>query len=147
MRNKAYTLTELVMVVGLLGVMVAVAIPRLQFETVHLKKTQGEARRLVGDFRRIRSLALRDAATNRQGYGIEIDSAGYKINNLDSHETLDTHTFNVQTTVSPGASEYDFGPLGNLILGQGTEITVSYEGGSYTISFVAATGAVILTED
>jgi Tfp pilus assembly protein FimT len=146
MRHNAYTLTEVVLVVAFLGIMAAVAIPRLPFDLVYMKKTQGEAQRLVGDLRRIRSMALRDAATNTNGYGMVIDSDGYEINNLDLNETLDTHTFNVNTTVNPGASKYDFGPLGNLILGQDTEITVSYEGGSYKISFVAATGAVVLTE-
>lgn len=150
MKKNGYTLTELVMVVMLLGIMTAVAVPRLKFEVVRQNKARAEARRLVADFRRVRSMALRDAAVNSKGFEVVMDSTGvctgYSIDNLDSSVTLDTHTFDTNVTVTAGGAKYSFGPLGNLTKGQGTVITVASEGVSYTISFVASTGAVILTE-
>jgi prepilin-type N-terminal cleavage/methylation domain-containing protein len=151
MRKKGYTLTEVVVVVMVLGVMAAVAIPRLPFAAVHQSEARGEARRLVAELRRVRSMALRDAATNSKGFEMVMDSTGvctgYDIDDLDSHDTLDTYVFDDDVTVTAGTNKYDFGPLGNLIKGEGTEITVAFDTVSLTISFVATTGAVILTEN
>ncbi len=151
MKRKGFTLTEVVMVVMLLGVMAMVTIPRLQFSVVHQSEARGEARRLVTELRRVRSMALRDAATNSKGFELVMDNSGvttgYDIGDLDSHDTLDTYTFDADVTVTAGTKKYDFGPLGNLTKGQGTVITVAAEALSFTISFVSTTGAVILTEN
>ena len=152
MRKNGFTLTEIVMVVMLLGVMAAVTIPRLNFAVVHQSEARGEARRLVAELRRVRSMAVRDAATNNKGFEMVMESTGvctgYDIDDLDAPpETVDTYTFNDNVTVNAGNLKYSFGPLGNLTKGQGTEITVTSGSLSFTISFVTTTGAVILTED
>lgn len=151
MRRNGYTLTEVVMVVMLLGVMTAVAVPRLQFGAIRQSEARAEARRLVADCRRVRSMALRDAAANNKGFEIVMDStgatSGYQIDNLDSHDTLETYTFDTDVTVTAGNLKYCYGPLGNMTKGQDTTITVASDTVSFTISFVAATGAVILTEN
>ncbi|MCF7974380.1 MAG: prepilin-type N-terminal cleavage/methylation domain-containing protein [Phycisphaerae bacterium] len=151
MRKKGFTFVEIVVVVLILGVITAVTVPRLPFDAIFQKESEVEARRLVTDLRRIQSMALRDAAINSKGYEMVMENtgvtAGYRIDNLDSHEIVDTHTFNEHATVTAGGLKYSFGPMGNLTKGQGTEITVSYGTKSYTISFVAATGTVILTKD
>lgn len=151
MRQTGYTLIEVVMVVVLLGVMTAVALPRLNFAVVRQSVARAEARRLVADLRRVRSMALRDAAINNKGFEMVMESSGvctgYEVCNLDSHATLYTYVFDDDVTVTAGTDKYDFGPLGDLTKGQGTEITVASEALSFTISFVATTGAVILTEN
>jgi prepilin-type N-terminal cleavage/methylation domain-containing protein len=151
MRKNGFTFVEIVVVVLILGVMTAVTIPRLHFGAIYQRESDIEARRLVADLRRIRSMALRDAATNSKGYEVVMNNTGvttgYRIDNLNSHDTLDTYTFDSHVTVDAGGIKYSFGPMGNLTKGQGTEITVSFEDTSYTISFVASTGTVILTED
>jgi prepilin-type N-terminal cleavage/methylation domain-containing protein len=151
MRQNGYTLVEVVMVVLLLGVMTAVTIPRLNFAVVRQSEARAEARRLVADFRRVRSMALRDAAINNKGFEMVMESTGvctgYDVDNLDSHDTLNTYVFHDDVTVDAGNLKYCFGPLGDLTKGQGTEITVTSEALSFAISFVATTGAVILTEN
>ena len=95
-------------------------------------------------------MALRDAAVNSKGFEVTMSSAGvctgYSIDNLDSHATVDTHSFDTDVTVTAGSVNYAFGPLGNLTKGQGTVIGVASDGVSYQISFVSSTGAVVLTE-
>jgi Tfp pilus assembly protein FimT len=147
MRRNAHTLTELVVVVMILGVLAIIALPRLQFRAVRQKKLAGTAHKLMADMRRARSMALRDASTNNKGFEVQrIGSpwTGYQIDDLDSHATLDTVTFDASITVT-GDNKYDFGPLGNLTVG-GSAIDLSVDGDSFQITFVAATGAVICTE-
>ncbi len=151
MRVKGFTLIEVVMVVMILGVIAMVTIPRLPFSVVNRSEARGEARRLVAELRRVRSMAMRDAATNSKGFELVMDKSGvttgYDIDNLDSRETVDSYTFDDDVTVTAGARKYDFGPLGNLTKGRGTVITVAVDTLSFTISFVSTTGAVILTEN
>ena len=92
-------------------------------------------------------MALRDAAENAKGFELQrigTPWTGYQIDNLDSHVTLDTRTFDSGITVN-GGQKYDFGRLGNLTTG-GSAIVLSADGKTYTITFVAATGAVKCTE-
>ncbi len=149
MKKEGYTFTELMVVVLIMGVMAAVAIPRLQFKVIRHKEADSAARKLVSDLRRARSLALRDAASNSAGYRIHlIGSApfsGYNLTHVGTVEIMDTVTFDTHVTVTSGIVNYKFGPLGNLTHGAGGQIEISSEDQSYSISIVVATGAVILT--
>jgi len=133
-----------------MGVLAAVTVPRLQWTAIRHKEAHAAARKLLGDLRRARAMAMSDAATNNKGFEIVTDgtspATGYDIDNLDSHETVDTVTFDTHVIVTAGDDKYDFGPLGNLTKG-GDDIVIASDGQSYTISFVASTGAVILTEN
>jgi len=146
MRRNAHTLAELVVVVMILGVLATIALPRLQFRAVHQKKLAAAAHKLTADLRRARSMALRDAATNSNGFEIKRTGnpwTGYEILALPN-TTVDTVTFDSGITVT-GDNKYDFGPLGNLTTG-GSAIDLSVDSDAFQITFVAATGAVICTE-
>ena len=148
MRRNAHTLAELVVVVMILGIMAGIAIPRLQFQAVQKKKLEAATLKMVADLRRCRSMALRDAATNAKGFALQRIGnpwTGYQIDDLDSHATVDSITLDSSITAT-GDNKYEFGPLGNLSAGSGV-ITLSADGKSYTISFVAATGAVSCVEN
>jgi type II secretory pathway pseudopilin PulG len=147
MRRNAHTLTELVVVVMILGVLATIALPRLQFRAVRQKKLAGTAHKLMADMRRARSMALRDASTNNKGFEIVFSGSpysAYRIDDLDSHDVIDTTAIDSGITAT-GDLKYDFGPLGNLTKG-GSAIDLSADSDAFQINFVAATGAVICTE-
>jgi len=148
--QNAYTLVELVIVVAMVGFFAFIAIPRLQFGAVHQKKADGVARKLVTDLRRSRSMALRDAVSNTAGYQVVMTGAspytGYDIKDLSNSSTVDSFTIPSNVTVTcPGNLNFDFGPLGNLKSGSGTQIIVSANGKTFTLTITSATGSVVCT--
>jgi hypothetical protein len=67
--------------------------------------------------------------------------SAYEIWNLSTAEMVDS--YDIDSDVScMGGSLFGFGPLGKLINGSDTQLTVSAEGKSFTINVVSATGAV-----
>ena len=132
------------MVVLILGIMALIAVPRLQFAAVHIKQAEGTARKLVTDLRRTRSLAICHAATHTGGYRMTVSSNQYQILDLDSSTVLEFQEINSSVQVVGGT--FDFGPLGNLLSGSDTQITVSSDGHTFTIDVISATGAITLSE-
>ena len=148
--RNAYTLVELVVVVAIVGIFAAIAVPRLQFGAVRVKAADGVARKLVTDLRRSRSMALRDAVSNTAGYQVVMTGSspytGYDIEDLSDSSTVDSFTFPANVTVTcPGNTHFDFGPLGNLKSGSGTQIIVSANGKTFTLTITSATGSVLCT--
>jgi len=152
--RKGYSLAELVIVVAIMAVMAAVAIPRFSHGLVRRKKAEATAYKLMTDLRLTRSMAIRDAATNSKGYELEMTGSspysGYTIENRDTHVIVATHTFGTGATVTcPGLKKFVYLPLGNLKSDEsGTRITVTAEGTTYTLTLDAtsATGTVKCTK-
>ena len=145
---NAYTLVELVVVVAIAGAFAFIAVPRLQFGAVRQKAANGVARKLVTDLRRSRSMALRDAVSNNQGYQVVMTGSspftGYDIKNLATSSIVDSFSFAPKVTVTcPGNTNFDFGPLGNVKSGSGTQITVSANGKTFTLTITSGTGSVL----
>ena len=152
MRRSGHTLIELVIVVLIMGVLAAVAVPRLQFGVVTKKKLGTAVHKLRGDLRKTRSLALRDAATNSQGYRLRLVGTSpyseYLIRNADSGEEVYRTDIDPEITVTASPTyRFVFGPLGYMTLGGDSQINLAAEGKSYTITFIAATGAVLSAEN
>jgi Tfp pilus assembly protein FimT len=127
------------------------AVPRLSYGLVRHKTAETAAYKLMTDLRMTRSLAIRDAATNDKGYQINMTGSspysGYTIENRDTDAVVATHTFESGVTVTAtGSDKFKFEPLGNLKSDSGTQITVSADGKTFTLTFVVATGAVKCTE-
>ena len=141
----AYTVVELIIIVLFLGVLAAVAVPKLNFSAIFKQEADCLARKIVTDLRRTRSLAISYAANNTDGYALNMTGSspytGYEIKNLDTEETVDLHTIDSGVTCT-GGDEFQFGPLGNLLSGSGTELTVSASGKTFTITITSATGMV-----
>jgi len=150
-RNRAaFSLLELMIVVMLVGVMAAIAVPRFSFALITKHKSGIAARKIATDLRRTRRLAISDAANNAKGFQMKMLGGGpftsYEIENLDTHVTVDTRTIDSEVTCN-GDSSFDFEPLGNLNNGASTEITVEGGGRSYLITVTVATGAVKCVEN
>jgi Tfp pilus assembly protein FimT len=149
-KRAAYSLVELVIIVVFLGVITAVAVPRLNFSTISAQKADTIAWKIVTDLRRTRSLAISNAADNTVGFALNMTGSspysGYEIQNLDTSVVVDSHSIDSNINCT-GSSQFKFGPLGNLLTGSGNQLVVSASGKTFTISLTSATGMVKCTEN
>ena len=139
-KRTAYSLAEMIVVVLILGVLTLIAIPRLNFAAMYHKQANAIAKKIVTDLRRTRTLAIANAANNTTGFTLSVSGSGYQIIDDSNSATVDSQTIDSQITCG-GGTVFSFGPLGNLRAGA-TPITVSYEGKTYTITVISATGIV-----
>jgi len=151
-KNKtAFSLVEVIFVVVFVGICAAITVPRLDYSIISRKKAEITARRIVTDLRLARRLAISDAADNTTGYELNMLGSspytGYEIENRDTGETVDSHTIDSGITCTSDKKKFEFLPLGNLKPGTGTEITVSAEGKSFTITINPATGMIKCIEN
>ena len=72
--------------------------------------------------------------------------SGYEIVNLDDSAIVDSATVDADVSCT-GGSTFDFGPLGNLLIGSDNQLIVSGGGKSFTISVMSATGTVKCAEN
>jgi Tfp pilus assembly protein FimT len=150
-KKPAFSLVELFIVVMLLGLFAAMTVPRLNFDIIKKQKADIVARKVVTDLRRTRDLAIFDAATNSKGYELKMVGSvpynAYEIENMDTHETVDSHTTDSVTISCPNGYRFKFGPLGGLTSGSAAELVVSAAGRSFTITINSATGMVKCVEN
>ncbi len=144
-RKKAFSLMELVIVLVLLGIFAGIAVPRFNFALVSKKKAHCLTQKIVTDIRRTRSLAIVNAAENTAGFALNMIGpdpyTSYEIQNLDTSTTVDSHTIDSDISCTGGAN-FNFGPLGNLLSGSDTSVTISAQGDTFTITITSATGMV-----
>ena len=146
MTRTGHSVTEIAVVVLILGVLAAVAVPRLPLGTVHRAGAAAVARQLATDLRRARSAALLDAAENPVGFAVVMSGSadgysGYQTVNLQDSSVVDTHSISAGVNCA-GGGRFEFGPLGNLREGSGAMLEVSAQGKTCTITVVPATGMV-----
>ena len=150
-RQNAHTLVEMILVVIFVGILAAIALPRINFAIIRKQKADTFSSKIVTDLRRIRRFAITDAANNTSGYQINMIGGppftGYEIVNLDPPSSvLETHTIDPDVSCT-GGTLFLFGPLGNLLAGSGTQIDISAEGKSFTITVIASTGMIKCVEN
>ncbi len=151
-KKAAFSLVELILIVAFIGIFAVIAVPRLNFAIISRQKTDTFARKIVTDLRLTRRLAISDAANNTKGFDLNMLVSepynGYEIENDDTHITVGTFTIDSDVTVTtPTGQNFKFEPLGNIEPGSGTEIIVSAEGRSFSITINSATGAVKCVEN
>jgi hypothetical protein len=72
----------------------------------------------------------------------------YEIENVDTKATYASYTLDSDISIStPTGTRFIFGPLGNLDPGSATQIIVSTEGRSFTITINSATGTIKCVEN
>ena len=154
-KRKGYSLLELIIVVIFLGIFAAIAVPRFNFATISRKKADCQARKIVTDLRRTRRLAISEAATNTDGFALNMVGSApgpyssYEIVNLNTSATVDSHTIDSDISCTGGAT-FQFGPLGNLKTVSDTQLivaTVAAGGETFTITIISATGTVKCVEN
>lgn len=149
-KKTAFSLVELLMVVVFLGILAVIAVPRFNLAVVSKHKAEAVARKLVIDLRRTRGLAISDAANNNQGYELKMVGSvpyiTYEIENMDTHEMVDSLTTDGITINCPTGHRFKFGPLGELKSGSATQMVISEQGKTFTITIIPATGLVKCTE-
>ncbi len=74
--KKGYTLVELIVVLLFVAVFAAIAVPRLNFAGVRKKGAEVTAYKFLSELRRTRALAIANAASNPNGFGIWINPTG-----------------------------------------------------------------------
>ncbi len=148
MRSRnAFTLVEVLIVVMMLGILTAMAVPRLSIAVLSRGSVEVTARKIAADLRLARQLAITHAATNPKGF--ELDMVGrapygsYQIKDRQSDAVVVSHTIDSDVACR-GAGRFRFGPLGNLedYNPHETSVTCSSDGKSVTIAVVPATGMV-----
>ncbi len=148
-RRKGFSFVEAVMVVLFIGILVAIAVPKVNLAVISKYKAEATAKKIVTALRRARGLAISNAANNAQGFALRLTGpgpyTGYEIVNLDTAATVNAQAFDQEVTVTGAADEFDFGPLGNLTSTY-TQITVFAGGKTFTITMIRATGAVKCVE-
>ncbi len=149
MKNQrtAFSFVELIIIVSILGIFAVIAVPRFNYALISKQKADTTARKIVTDLRLTRRLAISDAANNTKGFELKMVGSvpydSYEIENVDTKVTIASHTLDSDLTISnPTGTRFIFGPLGNLEGGSATQIIVSAEGRSFTITINSATGTI-----
>jgi type II secretory pathway pseudopilin PulG len=149
-KRSAFSVLEAIIVLTFIAVIAAIAVPRLNFAVISKQRAECAARKIVTDLHRTRQLAIAHAAGNAKGFAMRmVDSApytSYQIVNLDAEVTVDQHTMDSKISCTGGPT-FEFGPLGNLEPGSDTQLTVSAEGKTFTITIIPATGAIKCVEN
>jgi Tfp pilus assembly protein FimT len=141
--NKGNSLAELLIVVVFVSALAMIAVPRINLSITTAKGEQALAKKIVTDLRRTRRLAISDAASNTSGYRLRMNGASpytdYDIVNLNTSVTVDSHTISSGISCTNG-SVFEFGPMGNLLVGSDTQLDIAGGDDSFTITITSATG-------
>jgi len=142
------TLVELLVVVGLLGVLSAVVITRLGPWTIGNPGARAVARRLALDLRHARALAIAEGTNHYLGFDSDgANLLGYTIYRVSSPEDIPVETyrtFDSGVTATGSTTRAEFMPTG-AALGAHTFV-VSGSTENYTVTVIAATGTTTVSK-
>jgi len=151
-QRTAFSFIELIIIVAFLGIFTVIAVPRFNYAIISKQKAETTARKIVTDLRLTRRLAISDAANNTKGFELKmvgsVPYSTYEIENVDTKATIASYTLDSSLSIScPTGTRFIFGPLGNLEAASATQIIVSAEGRSFTITINLATGTIKCVEN
>ena len=151
-KRTAFSFIELILIVMILGIFAAIAVPRFNYALITKQKSENITRKIVTDLRLTRELAISDAANNTQGFELKMIGSApystYEIENADTGTTVASHTLDSNVSIScPTGTTFAYGPLGNLETGSATQIIISAEDRNFNITINPATGAIKCVEN
>lgn len=148
--RKAYTLAELIVTVLILATVAVLVVPRVQFGLMHRRQGEMAAWKIVTLLRRTRSLAILEAASNPDGFALDIkqtdNSTSYEIVPCGDTSVADSQTIDSSVDLS-GRMKFEFSPLGTLKEKDAPILNVSAADKTFTISVIPATGMVTCVEN
>ena len=141
---KAVTLVELLIVVLIISAFTFIAVPRMGMASIFKGKSETAANQIASVIRHSRTLAIDNAATNQQGYSLNMTGtgsySGFQIVNLQTSQIIKSAA--IPSGVScTGADDFRFNPLGSRT-GDSDNLTVSAGGKTYILSVISSTGMV-----
>lgn len=148
--KKGFTIAELVLVLVLVAAFATIAVPRLDTSVISKKNAELTSKKIVADLRRVRMLAISNAANNPTGFSINMIGStpysGYQVIDCNSSTAVESQTIDSDVQCS-GGSRFQFGPLGNLINGSDTQLFLSSRGKVCTLIITTATGTIKCSEN
>lgn len=137
--KEGYTLIELVVVMLFVAAFAAIAIPRLNFATVTKKGAEVTAYRFLSELRRTRALAIANAASNPNGFGIWINPTGAMAPDGPVVYTAGLLAFGESNVSSRSRTVYYTYEIRNLMTGETVDTQEIYDnvniGGGTQFSF------------
>lgn len=147
-KKKGFTLIEVIVVVILVAVMAAVALPHYRVDYTTKVRMKNAVLQIVSDIRYTRRLAVTDIDANRYIIRFYFADHTYGIyRNSISQANLIGELNTIPSEITPsGQRRYNFFQLGNANYSGSGILTLTGPSYTYTISVIKATGKVTITE-
>ena len=136
-------MTELIMVVAVLAILTAIAIPRIGWGTMGKVQVETTARNFSDHLKLARSLAISNAGSNPDGYQVVLTGqfASYSLINVATSGVIKGPFEIPEGVTGAGETTFGFTPLGKLQ--SGTTKTVQFtKSGNTSIVTVTAIGRI-----
>lgn len=147
-QTGGFSTTELLIIVIILGILSAIALPHFNMAAVSSTNGKSFVRKMMTDLRKTRQMAIANGADNTNGYSLQIAGSQpnqtYQIVNLQTGQTLETFVINPAIRCQ-GDTEFSFTSLGALKASGSKQMTITCLSKTYTLDIYPATGAVKCT--
>ncbi len=133
--SSGFSLIELVMVIVLIGIVMAVAVPKLRKTSDF--SLEGSASMIVADIRHAQELAM--ATHDDKNVVFTLNGASYTVE-TGSDGVFRTVELPSGVTITSADVTFTFNPLGEPTVGGGSSVTISADSNSKTVTVTNYTG-------
>ncbi len=143
--TKGFSLTELMLMMLIMAVLAAVAIPRFNLASVDRQNVKSVAYHIASQLELARQMAISDAATNTEGFEFVLDGPknSYCIFNADTSDLVENSEYEFDEDIQVnGKKTVRFGPAGNISAGGSVMIKIWSGDLGYDITVNRITGMV-----
>ncbi len=145
--RAGFTLLELVLVVGLIGIIAAVVLPRMGSTTIKKIACRSIAQRLALDQRLARDFSINTGVTH--GITVASDGSSYAIYKEPGGSLVqvgETRNMSSQGALLSGNRHVAFDSKGSATTGSSSPIIVQVGASQYTTTVILVTGLVMVKE-